>query len=201
MIRCSVTANSREHAFYGPAVKGMKLPGNGINVPLRGRVENREGIHLLTVPQPGKMSAPYAMANICEDVQLSSSPKKRKELIRFDQNGTEGRPGTINGNPARTTAPSGRQRRPTAYTWIDTMDMGNPLPPSVANDTDRPIARRAVGGRGREDGRSQRRCVMQRIGVDPAVRGDITPARKGADVRLVLRCERIRRTAPREESK
>jgi hypothetical protein len=62
------------------------------------------------------VSAPYAMANTCEGAQLSSSPRERKELTRSDQNGTEGRPGTINGNPARTTDSSGRQRQPTAYT-------------------------------------------------------------------------------------
>jgi hypothetical protein len=81
------------------------------------------------------------------------------------------------------------------------MDMGNLLPPPGAKETGRPIARGAAGGRGQDDGRSERRRVMRRIGVDPAIWGDIIPVRKDADVRMVLRCGRIWRTAFRRESK
>jgi len=54
----------------------------------------------------------------------------------------------------------------------------------------KPFARWAHGSAGGEDGRSEGRSVIGRIGIEKS-RLRQYPARKGADVRSVLRRERV----------
>ena len=94
----------------------------------------------------------------------------------------------MSSRPTRATFPPA-DRVGLRYSLSDTRNVVT----SCLRPSGRLTVRHADGGMGRDDGRSESHPVMGWIRIE-SLRARHHPARKGADVRLVLRCEKAGRT-------
>ena len=122
------------------------------------------------------------MVNSGEALLNVVTKAKRKMLNRLDQKGTWSGPGAPNSSGAVVAPPA--ERRDLTHT-VTAAERGKPVvSPSGKAALQEALMRRRV----EEEGASESRSVMERIGV--ALQGNITPRRKPADFPRVFRHER-----------
>ena len=112
---------------------------------------------------------------------------KRKLLKRLDQNGTRPGPGAPN-SPSADDEPPAERRDLNRTQRLHARNVVSPSSPCGPRPQDSDSQEMPMGRRVKEEGASEGRSVMDRIGV--ALQSNIIPRRKPADFPLVFRHER-----------